>query len=60
MPKINGNWLKSEGFKHDTPLDSIMGYYYIQIIEEAINLCTIIVPWVKTVVSVYQWEIVTH
>ena len=37
--------MKLEGFQYDTSLDLNMGYYHIQIIENASNLCTIIIPW---------------
>ena len=44
MPKINEMLLKLEGFQYATSLDLNMGYYHIQIIENASNLCTIILP----------------
>ena len=39
--------LKLEGFQYLTSLDLSMGYYHIQLSENASNLCTIIIPWGK-------------
>ena len=47
MPKIIEMLLKLEGFKDAMSLDLNMGYYHIRISKNAINLCTIILPWVK-------------
>ena len=47
MPKIREMLLKIEGFQYATPLDLNMGCYHIGLSEEASNLCTIIIPWVK-------------
>ena len=47
MTKISDMLLKSEGFKSSTSLDLNIGYYHISLIEEASNLCTIILPWWK-------------
>ena len=45
MPKINETLLKLEGFHYATSLDLNMGYYHIQLSENASNLCKIILPW---------------
>ena len=47
MPKINETLLKLEIFQYFMPLDLNMGYYHIRLSENASNLCTIIIPWVK-------------
>ena len=47
MPYINDMLLKLEGFQYATPLGLNMGYYHIQISENASNLYMIILPWVK-------------
>ena len=47
MPKINEILLKLEGFKYATSLDLKMGYYHIQLSEDASNLYTIILLWGK-------------
>ena len=39
--------LKLEVFQYVTSLDLNMGYYHIQLSENASNLCTIILPWGK-------------
>ena len=39
--------LNLEGFKYATSLDLNMGYNHICLREHSINLCTIILPWVK-------------
>ena len=39
--------LKLEGFQYATSFDLNMGYYHIQLSENASNLCTIILPWEK-------------
>ena len=36
-----------EGFQYAKSLDLNMGYYHIRLINQAINLCTIILPWGK-------------
>ena len=38
MPNINEMLLKVEGFNYSTLFDLNMGYYYIQLSEDAINL----------------------
>ena len=43
--KINENLLQLEGFQYATSLDLNIGYYHIQLSENASNLCTIILPW---------------
>ena len=45
MPKINDMLLKLDRFQYATSLDLKMGYYHIQLIKNAIKLCTIILPW---------------
>ena len=45
MPKINEMLLKLKGFQYSKSIDLNMGYYRIQITEDASNLCTIILPW---------------
>ena len=60
MPTINKILLKLEGFQYATSLDLNMGYYQIQISENASNLCTIILSWEKNVTKLYQWELPTH
>ena len=47
MPKINDRLLKFKGFQYATPLDLNMGYYHIQLSENASNLCTTIILWGK-------------
>ena len=47
MSKINEMLLELEGFQYATSLDLNMGYYHILLSENAINLCTIIIPWGK-------------
>ena len=47
MPKMNEILLKQEGFNYATSPDLSMGYYHIRLIENASNLRTIILPWVK-------------
>ena len=60
MPNINEMLFKLEGFKYDKSIDLNMGYHHIQIINSASNLCMIIIPWVKYIVTnVYQWELPT-
>ena len=44
MPKINEILLELEGFRYAMLLDLNMGYYHIQLSENASNLCTIIIP----------------
>ena len=34
-------------FNYAKSPDLNMGYYHIQLTEDAINFCTIIIPWVK-------------
>ena len=47
MPKINKILLKWEGFQYEMSLDLNMGYNIFRLIEDASNLCTTILPWVK-------------
>ena len=47
MPKINEMLLKLESFQYTTSLYLNIGYYHIQLSENASNLCTIILPWGK-------------
>ena len=47
MTIINKMLLKLEGFNYASLLDLLMGYYNIWLIEDASNLCTIIIPWGK-------------
>ena len=47
IPKINEILLKLEGFQYAMSLGLNMGYYHIQLRENASNLCTIILPWGK-------------
>ena len=39
--------LKLEDFQYAMSLDLNMGYYHIQLIKNASNLCIIILPWGK-------------
>ena len=39
--------LKLEDFEYATSLDLNMGYNCIRFIEEAINICAILIPWEK-------------
>ena len=57
IPKTNEMLLKLEVFQYATSLDLNMVYYHIQLIENTINLCRIIIPWVNIVINVYQWEL---
>ena len=43
MPNINESLLILERFRYDTSLDLRMGYYNIQLSDNASNLCTIII-----------------
>ena len=45
MPKINDMLLKLEEFQYSMSLVLIIGYYHIQFIDNASNLCTIIIAW---------------
>ena len=47
MPNISGMLLKRQGFQYDMSLDLSTGYYHIQLLDNASNLCTIIIPWGK-------------
>ena len=47
MRNINIIIFKQEGFQYATSLALNMGYYHIQLSEDASNLCTIILPWGK-------------
>ena len=47
MPKTDKILLKLESFQYATSFYLNMGYYRIQIITNASNLCTIILPWGK-------------
>ena len=60
MPKINEMLLKLEGLKYDMSINLSVTYYHIWLSEDASNSCTIIISWVNTTTSVYQWELATH
>ena len=45
MPKTNEMLLELEGFQYATSLGLNVGYYHIQLSQNASNLCTIILPW---------------
>ena len=47
MPKMGEVLLNLEGFQYATSLDLTMGHYHIRLSNQASNLCTIILPWVK-------------
>ena len=47
MPKTNKIFFKLEDCQYDTSFDLNMGYYHIQLTEDASNLCKIIIPWGK-------------
>ena len=47
MPKINEMLIKLEGFQYYASLDLNMVYYHIQVTEDASNLCTVILSWIK-------------
>ena len=47
MLKINEMLLKLENFHYDTSLDLNIGYYHIQLNQNASNLFTINIPWEK-------------
>ena len=47
MPKIHEMLLNLEGFKYTSSLYLNMGYYHIRLSEQASDLCTINIPWVK-------------
>ena len=47
MPKINEMLLKLEGFQYAMSIDLNMGYHHVQLRENKINLCTIILLWGK-------------
>ena len=47
MPHINKLLLKLEGFQYPTSIYLNMVYYYIRLIKDTSNLCTMILPWVK-------------
>ena len=47
MPNINVMLLKLESFKYDNSLDFNMGYSHIRLRGDEVNLCTIVIPWVK-------------
>jgi hypothetical protein len=51
LPKISDLLRKLSGFKYDTAIDLIMGYYHIPLDLEAPKLCTTILPWGK-----YQYK----
>ena len=37
-----------------------MGCYHIWLSEDSSNLCTIILLWINTITTVYEWELETH
>ena len=45
MPNITEMLLELEDFQYTKSLGLNMGYYHIRPNENAINLCTIILPW---------------
>ena len=47
MPKFNEILSKLEYFQYSISLNLNMGYYHIQLTEDASNLCPIIIPWGK-------------
>ena len=47
MPKISETLLNLEGFQYANSLYLDVGYYRIRLIEQARNMCTIILPWWK-------------
>ena len=47
MPNINEILMKLVVFKYATSLDLSMGYYHIQLSENASTLCMVILQWVK-------------
>ena len=47
MPKINEIILKLEIFQYTAPFDLSMGCYHIQLAENKINLCMIVLSWSK-------------
>ena len=47
MPKINENVLKLDGFQYATSLYLNIGCYHIRVSNNASNLSTTILPWVK-------------
>ena len=51
---------KLEGFKYTMSLDLDMGYYHIQLSEDASNFCTIILLCGNTIPHIYQWELATN
>jgi hypothetical protein len=48
IPKIQDLLLKLEGFQHATSLDLNMGYYHIELSPFSKTLCTIVLPWGKS------------
>ena len=54
VPEICEMLINLEWFQYATSLDLNMGYYHICLSEEAINLYTIILPWVK-----YKYKFLT-
>ena len=47
MPKIREMLLNSEGFLYTMSLNLNMGYFHIRLFKQAINICTIILPYGK-------------
>ena len=47
MPKSDEMLFKLEFFEYDSSLNLIVGFYHIQLSEDSINLCTIVIPWIK-------------
>ena len=45
MPKKDEMLLKLEAFQYATRLDLNMVHHHIRLIENASNLCMIIIPW---------------
>ena len=51
MHKINEMLLKLESFQYSTSFDLNIGYYHIQLSENASNIFTIMLPWVNIVTN---------
>jgi hypothetical protein len=51
LPNISNLLRKLSGFKYDTEVELIMGYYHIPLDLEAQKLCSTILPWGK-----YQYK----
>ena len=60
MPKINEILLKLEGFQYARSLDLNLGYYHIQLSENASDYIQLFFHGGNIITSVYQWELLTH